>query len=253
MVITSRTNAHIVETKKLLLTKARRQTGLHLIEGDKLVSEALHSGANVRELFCAEGVSVSAPPETSVTLVSRAVLESLCESQTPQGVAAVVKTPDLTPPQTFPDGCIVLLDGVQDPGNVGSILRSADAFGAAGVLLSPACADPFSPKTLRAAMGSTYHIPVWQGELLSALSRLTQSGFTAICGHLRGAETLPKLKGNVAVVIGSEGKGVSDAVAEACVRYRLNMRGRAESLNASVAAALLLYIVSERMERGNGA
>lgn len=249
MIIESRANERVKEARKLLLRKERKASGLHLIESEKLVREAIASGANVVSCFVEEGFPFS-PPEGAIPYsVTRAVLESLCESQTPQGVVAVVETPDLTPPTTYPNGLVLVLDGVQDPGNVGAILRSADAFGAVGLLLSPACADVFAPKTLRAAMGSTYHLPVWQGELLPEIEKLRQQGFTALCGDLRGSETLPALKRNVALVIGSEGSGVSEAVAEACERFRLTMRGRAESLNASVAAGVLLYVVSEAMPR----
>lgn len=249
MVIESRANERVKEARKLLLRKERKASGLHLIESEKLVREAIASGAKVVSCFLEEGFAFT-PPEGAVTsTVTRAVLESLCESQTPQGVVAVVETPSLTPPETYPGGLIVVLDGVQDPGNVGTILRSADAFGAKGFLLSPACADLYAPKTLRAAMGSTYHLPVWQGELEPELTKMSRQGFTALCGDLKGSETLPALKSNVALVIGSEGKGVSESVAELCVRFRLTMRGRAESLNAAVAAGVLLYVVSEAMPR----
>ncbi len=247
MIIESRSNERVKEARKLLQRKERKASGLHLIESDKLVREAIVSGAKVHRLFLEDGAAFSTPENANVLLVTRSVLESLCESQTPQGVVAVVETPSLTPPQAYLNGLIVVLDGVQDPGNVGAILRSADAFGASGVLLSPACADVYAPKTLRAAMGSTYHLSVWQGELTNELAKMKQSGFTLLCGDLHGAETLPKLSRSVALVIGSEGSGVSADVADLCERYRLPMRGRAESLNASVAAGVLLYVVSGAM------
>ena len=249
MIIESHANERVKEARKLLQRKERKETGLHLIESEKLVREAVSSGATIVSCFIEEGFAFSPPEGAIVYSVSRAVLESLCESQTPQGIVAVVQTPTLTPPEQYPAGLVVVLDGVQDPGNVGAIVRSADAFGAAGLLLSPACADVFAPKTLRAAMGSTYHLPVWQGELLPELTKLRQQGFTALCGDLRGSETLPALSASVALVIGSEGSGVSEAVADACERFRLTMRGRAESLNASVAAGVLLYVVSAAMPR----
>ena len=249
LIIESRANERVKEARKLLLRKARKETGLHLIEGEKLVGEAISSGARVVSCFIEQGFAFS-PPESAIAhVVSRAVLESLCESQTPQGVVAVIETPPLTPPEQYPSGLLVVLDGVQDPGNVGAILRSADAFGACGVLLSPACADVYAPKTLRAAMGSTYHLPVWQGELTHELASLKEQSFFALCGDLRGSEALPALPSSVALVIGSEGSGVSAEVAALCAGYRLTMRGRAESLNASVAAGVLLYVVSEAMSR----
>ena len=249
VIIESRANERVKEARKLLQRKERKESGQHLIEGEKLVREAITSGARVVSCFVEEGYAFS-PPESAMThIVTRSVLESLCESQTPQGVVAVVETPSFNPPAVYPSGLVVVLDGVQDPGNVGTILRSADAFGTVGVLLSPSCADPYAPKTLRAAMGSSYHLPVWQGELSPEITRMKQAGFTALCGDLHGSETLPKLAANVALVIGSEGNGVSAEVLALCEGYRLTMRGRAESLNASVAAGVLLYVVSEAMPR----
>jgi TrmH family RNA methyltransferase len=232
MIVSSRSNERVKQARKLLLRKERKHTGLHLIEGEKLVREAVLSGARIQTCFLEDGYAFEAPAAASLLVVSRDVLESLCESKTPQGVVAAVETPSLAPPETYPGGLIVLLDGVQDPGNVGTILRSADAFGAAGVLLSPECADPYAPKTLRAAIGSTYHLPVWQGDLPGELSRLQSQEFSALCGDLKGSETLPALSKRVALVIGSEGGGVSAAVAALCARYRLPLRGKAESLNA---------------------
>ncbi len=249
MIIESRSNERVKEARKLLLRKERKASGLHLIEGGKLVREAIASGARVGALFVEDGFPFSAPEIEAVYTVTRSVLESLCESQTPQGVVAVVGTPSLNPPETYPVGLTVVLDGVQDPGNVGAILRSADAFGAAGVLLSPACADAYAPKTLRAAMGSNYHLSVWQGELTTELDKMKHQGFTCLCGDLRGKETLPVLSPGVALVIGSEGSGVSAEVGALCESFRLTMRGRAESLNASVAAGVLLYVVSGAMPR----
>lgn len=247
LIIKSRSNERVRDARRLFQRKERKETGLHIIESEKLVREALLSGAKTRALFLEDGLAFDAPADVPVYTVTRGVLESLCESQTPQGVAAVVETPSLDPPDVYPEGLLILLDGVQDPGNVGAILRSADAFGVSGALLSPTCADPYAPKTLRAAMGSTYHLPVWQGELATELKKLCAQGFLPVCGDLRGSETLPVVPACAALVIGSEGSGVSGEVAALCARYRLPMRGRAESLNAAVAAGVLLYILSGAM------
>ena len=249
IVIESRSNERVKDARRLLQRKERKESGLHLIESEKLVREAIVSGARISALFVEDGFDFSAPESVPSYAVSRSVLESLCESQSPQGVVAVVETPSLVPPEQYPTGLIVVLDGVQDPGNVGTILRSADAFGASGMLLSPACADAYAPKTLRAAMGSTYHLPVWQGDLPVEVNKLVSQGFLPLSGDLSGSETLPELRRNTALVIGSEGGGVSAEVAALCARYRLPMKGRAESLNASVAAGILLYVVSGAMPR----
>ncbi len=253
-VITARSNERIRQARGLMQAKARRERGLHLIEGEKLVLEAAQSGCALSELFVEDGYGLPEPLSALSGLVqpvSRSVMESLCSSTTPQHLCAVVKTPELTPPQRYPEGLVVVLDRVQDPGNVGTILRTADALGASAVLLGEGCADAFSGKTLRAAMGSTYHLPLYGGDAAGELARMKAQGFCCICGHLRGSEALPALSGRTALVIGSEGSGVSDAVAAACTLYRLPMRGRAESLNAAVAAALLIYEISNRMHPEN--
>ena len=158
-----------------------------------------------------------------------------------------METPDTACPDSYPEGLLVVLDRLQDPGNVGTIIRTADALGAAGVLLSPDSVDPFSQKALRAAMGSTYHLPIYIGPLKDVLSRLIAQGFTCICGHLKGSETLPAITRRTALVIGSEGQGVSDETAAQCTLYRMPMRGRAESLNAAVFAALMMQQILNAM------
>ena len=162
-------------------------------------------------------------------------------------VCATVKTPDQPIPEYYPAGLIVALDCVQDPGNLGTILRTADAMGACGLLLGEGCADPYAPKPLRAAMGSIYHIPVWQGNLENEAARLAAQGFTLVCGHLKGTDVLPEPGEKCVLVIGNEGNGVSDAIAAQCEKYRLPMYGFAESLNASVAAGILIYELARKM------
>ena len=238
MIITSRTNERIKAARSLQDAKARRETGLHLIEGDKLVSDAVASGAQVRTIFATESAPRFSGIET--VTVSESVLSALCTIKTPQNMCAVVETPGCACPDMYPDGLFVVLDRLQDPGNLGTILRTADALGASGILISPDSADPFSPKALRAAMGSTYHLPLYIGALAPELDRLNRQGFVCICGHLRGSETLPAVQKRAALVVGNEGRGVSDAVADRCVRYRMPMKGRAESLNAAVFAALMM-------------
>lgn len=238
MMITSRTNPRIKAVRELQRHKERIRTGLHLIEGDKLVFDAYASGAKLLTVFAPEGVAVPDGPE--LVTVSESVMESIRTQVAPQGVCAVVKTPDCACPAVYPDGLIVALDRLQDPGNLGTILRTADALGAAGILLSRDTVDPFSPKALRAAMGSTYHLPVWIGDLETELGRLKEAGFTCICGHLRGDSTLPVHGERTVLVVGNEGSGVSDGVAKLCRPYRLPMKGRTESLNAAVFAALMM-------------
>ncbi len=249
MVITSRSNERVKAIRALERKKERAASGLHRIEGEKTIREAIDSGAVLSDVFIEDGyVSTLSFADAAVYTVSRDVLCCLSDCETPQGIVATVKTPALTPPERYPAGLIAVLDCVQDPGNVGTILRTADAMGAVGILFSSDSADPFSPKVLRSAMGSTYHIPVWQGELGCELAKLTAQGFTCLCGHLHGSEELPPVTNAMALVIGNEGNGVPEAHAALCYRYRLPMFGRAESLNASVAAGILLYEIAIKMK-----
>ncbi|HWR22234.1 MAG TPA: RNA methyltransferase [Feifaniaceae bacterium] len=256
MKIESRSNEIVKRAKSLALAKNRQAYALHLIEGRKLLQEAISSKMAVREAFFEEGAEQEFLEErslleargTAIYAVARPVIEAMCDTKTPQRVCATVETSPFI--GRFPSGMLVALDTVQDPGNLGAILRTADAMGANALLLSNGCADPYSPKSLRAAMGSTYHVPLWKGDLYGALKALKAEGYTLLCGHLNGSATLPEPGKNCAVVIGNEGSGVSEEIASLCRLVKLPMYGRAESLNASMAAGLLLYETAKRMHGG---
>lgn len=249
LLITSLKNEGVKEMRLLKRKSARRDSGLHFIEGERLVSDALASGAELKYAYVEQtrGDMAELMERNSVpySFVTEPVMRGLSDTDTPQGVCASVKTPCMQPPTEYPKGLIIALDRVQDPGNLGTIIRTADAFGTVGIILGEGTADAYSPKTMRSAMGSNYHIPIWSGSLEVELKRLVESGYTAVCGHLKGDETLPKTSENRALVIGNEGNGVSDAVAGLCRLYRLPMKGRAESLNAAIAAAILIYEISK--------
>lgn len=253
MIITARSNERIKNVRALERKKVRDEMGLHLIEGRKIIREAVQAGMQLVDVFYENESAIAAIDfgDANLQQVSHEVMTALSCCETPQGIVATVKTPALTPPSDYPAGLLVVLDHLQDPGNEGTILRTADAMGACGVLLSSDCADVFSPKVLRSAMGSTYHLPIWQGELASELPKLSSNGFVCICGHLHGEESLPAFADRVALVIGNEGNGVSEENAALCKKYRLAMFGRAESLNASVATGIMLYQLATKM-RGTG-
>ncbi len=239
MLIQSRTNERVKFVRQLRDAGARRETGLHIAEGNKLVWEAADA-ALVDAVFVLEGHETDAPPCACLTSVTAPVMEAMAQTRTPQTLLAVARTPDTRCPDAYPDGFMVVLDRLQDPGNVGAIIRSADALGAAGVLLSSDSADPFCSKALRASMGSSYHLPLYVGTVEQELARLKAAEFALVCGHLAGEPALPPMRTRTALVIGNEGAGVSDRIAEQCFCYRMPMRGRAESLNAAVFASLMM-------------
>lgn len=243
--ITSRTNPRIQRARSLRESKYRRETGCHYIEGDKLVREALTSDVALSTVFVREGYRGEVDFPCEIVLVTDSVMEALSTAGTPQNLCAVAKTPDQTLPKSF-TGTVLLLEDVQDPGNVGTLIRTADALGISCVFLSPQCADPFSPKTLRASMGSVYHLPVYVADIPAALRALAAQGYTCLCGHLKGSEVLPPKTPKMALLVGNEGNGVTDASAALCYPYRLPMPGKAESLNAAVFGAIMLYELTKQ-------
>ena len=245
--ITSRRNPLITRLRRLGTDKkARRAEGLFLCEGDKLVGEALRWGAQVELLAAAEGTPAPAglPAHTQVVELPAELLAYVSTVDTPQNMLALCRTPALTPPEALSPGRYLVLDGVQDPGNVGTIWRTADAFGAAGLLLLPGCAEPFAPKTVRATMGACFRLPVWEAELDGLRALLARAGMplyaTALRSDTSDVREIPLDR--AAVVIGSEGRGVSQAVLDACEKtLKIPMRDRCESLNAAAAAAVVLW------------
>lgn len=241
--ITSLKNSRILLWKSLKDRKGRRETGLFLVEGRKMVEEALASHFPVSAILVDQDrVSEwSLPSDIPAYSMPAHVLGAVCDTKTPQGIAAVVGMTEMRQPGHR----LVVMDGVQDPGNVGTILRTADAAGFDGVLLSRQCADVFSPKVLRATMGSIFRMGVQVcDDLPHTLTCLKEQGFSVISSQLDGDpfyERAP-VGEKFCLVIGSEGNGVSPQVqAVATHRVKLPMRGGAESLNAAVAAGIMMY------------
>ena len=210
------------------------------------MGEALSWKAGVETLVVAEGIALPGelPDTVRVVEVPADLLKAVSTVDTPQGMLAVCRAPDLTPPRTLEPGLYLVLDGVQDPGNVGTVWRTADAFGAEGVFLLPGCAEPFSPKTVRSTMGACFRLPVWETGLEDLTALLGGAGLPLYATALREdtADLRSVRLDRAAVVIGSEGRGVSQAVLDACaLTLKIPMRDRCESLNAAVAASVVLW------------
>ncbi len=251
--ITSVQNPTIKRIKALKDKKARTQQQQMLVEGEKLMLEAAQAGLVPEDVLiessqAAKFASLAKEMEkygARVYSAPRHVLEAACDTKTPQGACGAFSLPAPFELKGAPER-LVVLDGVQDPGNVGTIWRTADAAGLSGMLLAASGADPFSPKVQRAAMGSGFRVPVRVTEhLAQELEQLRKQGYRVIVSALDGApfyEGVPKNCERFALVIGNEARGVSDAVSSvADVRLKLPMRGGAESLNAAVAAGIMMY------------
>ncbi|MGX6978758.1 TrmH family RNA methyltransferase [Vagococcus elongatus] len=248
--ITSLQNATIKETKKLLKPKYREQTGDYLIEGEHLIQEALKEALNFEKIFVTEKFIANhetfelLKASTDVFLVSEQVMKSLSSLPTPQGIAGVLQQQEK--PLQFPlEGPLLILDRVQDPGNVGTMIRTADAAGYAGVVLGEGCADIYSGKVQRSLQGSHFHLPVVQKKLETFLPFLKENGIqllgTALDEEAKIYTEFTPEK-NFALIMGNEGQGVAQQFLQLTDRnLYIPIHGQAESLNVAVAAGILMY------------
>ena len=253
--LTSRDNTNIKNTVKLKnSSKFRRKTGLFIAEGVRVCYDALLSGAQIETVFVTEDAFDKYPEKTAQLcgkskksfIVTDEIFSHISDTQSPQGVLCVIKTLDkVTEFDTIKNGGkFLVLDNVQDPNNLGTILRSAEAFGVTGVILSADCCDVYNPKVVRGSMGAVFRLPVCTAEdlpqWLTAHPQLHT--YAAVVGADAQRVTETTFEEPCAIVIGHEGNGIRQATAAAC-RHRITipMNGKAESLNASVAAAILIW------------
>lgn len=258
MIITSRKNEIAVKSKRLLSEKKLRdKEGLFGAEGFKLAEEAIAAGITAEYALVSETAEKKFPEcaallnkSCRVFTVSDEVYLYLSEQKSPQGIFLAGKILDKSQnlDRILENRKILMLDCVQDSGNLGTMLRTAEALGIEGAVLGAGCADIWSPKTLRASMGSVFRLPLCNTELPYAVEKAAGKGFTVYAAMLDdsaeelGTFDFPK---KTAVVIGNEGHGVSLEVAERCRKLYIPIDG-AESLNAAAAAAVICW----EMKRG---
>lgn len=243
--ITSLANPLVKQWRQMQTPSGRKAHGLFLAEGEHLCREAVREGACQTLLVTKEGLDAYRewlPVEDSIILVSRQVLSALADSKTPQGCIAVCELPE-SPPLQNAGNRLMALNRLQDPGNVGTILRTLDAADFDGLVLDFGCADPFSPKAARASMGAVFRLPVYQVEdLHTAFDALPKHKLVA--GDLFGGPYYghPPFGESFILLVGNEGAGLEDSVKQrADFRLKLPIPGKAESLNAAVAAGLMVY------------
>ena len=249
--ITSLQNQQVKAWRALKESKGRAAQRLFLAEGDHLTGEALAAraasallmGESARARFDHHWQAADRQG-VPVYILADHVLASLCDAKTPQGVLAVCPLPETA--QKLPENKMKLaaLDGVQDPGNVGTVLRTLDAAGFDALLVDRRTADPYGPKALRASMGAVFRIPVYTGDLPQMLNEISTT-HDLYAGALDGKPYFDRTRSHpgVCVIIGNEGAGISPAVyaVPGIERVKLPMVGGAESLNASVAGAIMIY------------
>ncbi|WP_166240686.1 TrmH family RNA methyltransferase [Paenibacillus turpanensis] len=255
--IVSPQNERVKKWSALLTKKGRDQSGLFVAEGVHLVREALVSGAEVESILVrqytdipqeiAEEVAAYEEAGGELVSVSDAVLAKCSDTEHPQPVLAIVRKPqevELGAVLGREDALIVVSDGVQDPGNLGTIIRSADAAGASAVLLGEGTVDAYNPKTVRSAMGSLFHLPVIACRLEEAVDAAKERGVQIVVTELEATKTIYEADfcGPTWIVLGNEARGVSAAMREAATEsVIIPMKGRAESLNVAMASTVLLF------------
>jgi len=250
-IIQSKDNSILKEVKKLHKKKFRNETESFLVEGFRFVEEALMSSFNIPYIFISESVvdkyinsdvKKMIQEDTEVYLVSENIFKDLCETVTPQGILAVVKNRKVDFQNK--EGFYILVDRVQDPGNMGTIIRTAHASGALGIITTKGTVDIYNDKTLRSTMGSIFNIPIIEDIDLKLLNNLKSMGFKLIVSSLDTDNNFYDidLKTKAIIAVGNEGNGISNEISRlGDEKVKIPMPGGAESLNVAVSAAIMMY------------
>lgn len=244
MILTSKNNPLVKETATLKDKKGRKASNLFLVEGVKMTREALASGLEVERIFLSETYKEKSFPAEKTVVVSEEIMKYLCDEKTPQGVLCRVKIPSRK--AEAPKSACLILDGVADPANVGAIIRTANASGYKKIYMTPDCADAYAPKSVRASMSGIFFTEIYT--VLREEIPMLMQGVSVLVADMGGKNVFtyaPPEK--FALVIGNEGRGVSSELrALANDVVKIPMRETQESLNASVSAGILMYLLKKQ-------
>ncbi|WP_097027608.1 TrmH family RNA methyltransferase [Clostridium peptidivorans] len=249
--ITSKDNSSIKEVRKFKEKKYRTANKKFLVEGFRFVEEAVKSNFYIEELFISEEAlerfygydfKCKIKEYTKVYSLEDKLFKTLTNTESPQGILAVARYKDIE--LKAKDGFYILADKVQDPGNMGTIIRSAHASGALGVILTKRTVDVYNDKTLRSTMGSIFHIPIIEDTDLSITKTLKDNGFKVLVSSLEESHDFYdiNLNKNIIICVGNEGRGISDEILNLSdEKFKIPMPGKAESLNVAVAASIMMF------------
>ena len=244
--ISSRSNPLMTHIRKLASSRAyRREHREYIGDGVKLLEEAIKWDVPLTAVVYTKGTNIPKLTDSvRVVEVPEDLMRSISPMEAPQGALFVARLPEDALPQVLPGQRYLALEGVQDPGNVGTILRTADAYEADGVILLEGCADLYNPKTVRSTMGALFRVKAWN-TTLEKLCPVLQTAQLPLMGAALRDDTVDVREADLrrgVILIGSEGRGLSDAALNACDKtIRIPMSERCESLNAAIAAATLLW------------
>ncbi|PTM58149.1 TrmH family RNA methyltransferase [Desmospora activa] len=259
--ISSARNEKVKRWRKLGTRKGRDEYRSMMIEGEKLLREALDADLDIRSILVSEeGTAVLEQfpelRELPVYCLYPSVFTGLVDTQSPQGIAAEVSIPRHTAPYHPPERAqVLLLDTIQDPGNLGAILRTAEAAGIRDIWLGNGTVDPFNPKVVRSAMGSLFRAHLHQGDLVDVIPDLKKMGFLIVSADPKGERdhfefSIPE---RTALLLGNEGHGIHPELQSLTdERVRIPMPGKVDSLNVAVTAGILLYEWVRQKQDGNG-
>jgi TrmH family RNA methyltransferase len=252
-VITSRANPRVKQLRAAFAGNVRLADGLVAIEGENLIREALRSGIALRTVFLSEHTAAPSwlPRDLETLYLADSIFGSAVDTQSPQGIAALVEPPQwqlesvLTAnPKHHATPLLLIAAGLQDPGNLGTLIRSAEAFAATAVLTTPGTVSPWNQKALRASAGSVFRVPV-VSVTANGLAAFKSGGIrilAAVAPESNSDSAIPDLTQPAALMIGNEGAGIShELLALADARVSIPTPGPVESLNAAIAGSLLLY------------
>lgn len=251
--IQSKENLLIKEVKKLKEKRYRKDCNMFLVEGFRFVEEALDSDFEVVHIFIStrgesryedSQMKNKLQKDTKIYSINDSLFKSICDTESPQGIIATVRNKPVE--IKYDHGFYVLADKIQDPGNMGTIIRTAHATGALGVIITKGTVDIYNEKTLRGTMGSIFKIPVLFDEDLTLVTKLRDSGFKLVTSSLDTDKNFydVSLKEKVIIAVGNEGNGISEEIyAISDLKVKIPMPGGAESLNVAVAASIMMYEV----------
>lgn len=246
--IESKNNNLFKEIKKLKEKKHRIKSNKYLIEGLRFVEEAIKSKVSIDSIIFTESFKEKNPDlflkiNENIKLIqmNETLLKQLCSTENPQGIVGVI---NMQNKELKSGELVILVDKVQDPGNMGTIIRTAHAAGAAGIVMTKGTVDIYNDKTLRSTMGSIFYIPIVEDDSLYFVKSLKKEGYKLVVSSLQGKNNFfeENLQGKVMIAVGNEGNGVSDEVYDiADIKVKIPMPGEAESLNVAVATSIMIY------------
>lgn len=250
--ITSNQNNHVKEWKKLQTKKGRKKSNSYLLEGWHLVQEAIENGQTIKTILVVDDsdlAKLKLDKGIDLYLITEEIARNISDTQTPQGIFAVAELVEeihQIPQQLI--GSYIMLDGLQDPGNIGTIVRTADAAGLSGVVFGNGTTDIYNPKVTRSMQGSQFHINLYEGDLTEWIQSFKQANVPVY-----GTELNPQAvslydvdSGNqFGLVMGNEGNGISESVLSLTKSIYIPMKGRAESLNVAIAAGISMFYLNK--------